>query len=187
MIQFSLIALGLLGLALIILSTIWGLRWIRAKTIVQFPLQKGQMTFDIAEPGDYALCFYEARTAKADGNFGFEIIYKPKNLIIETKEILLKPQFFKNSGVGVEFCYFHLEDVGEYTVRFQNSEDLILKNSMLRLVRFFQKSIPIHSVEVLIKESLPTWKKILTLVFLVFGINVMAWGIVAIFHPEMFA
>lgn len=186
MTQIILIALGFLGVALILISISWGYRWMRFQTILRFPLARGKANFTIKKAGFYSICFYEARYAKSSGNFRLDVIDAQTKLTIPSKEFLIKPQFFKDLGVGLEFLQLRFEKTGDYILELEHQEDLIVKTTMIPLARFFQKKAPTNQIEVMVKTSLPIWKRILTIIFLVFGINIIAWGIITLINPEIF-
>ena len=100
-------------------------------------------------------------------------------------ENIIKPRFTHNWKLGVEFSQFRIDKIGKYTIKIQNAENLIVKPSMIFSIRYFQKELSTDSIQILIKESISTTKKFLSIIFLILGLNMAIWGFILSFIPEI--
>ncbi len=184
--QIIFIILSLIGFTLTFFGVKWTYRSFKAKEIVGFPLIMKEQEFEISKPGLFALCIIGGGHVKNSGNFRVLIINTIDQKVIDLKENFMKPRFRKNWKIGVEILNFKVSNSGHFKVQIENAEDLIVKKSMLITERFFQSSLSIRNIEVMIKETIPVSKRLFGIIFLVVGVNMSAWGVMLGFNPELF-
>jgi len=179
------IAIGIIGLGMFLLGIKWMIISMSKKDIINFNINDTQKEFKIEKEGFFSICIIGG--GYVDGSNGFRIIIENTTTSkkIYPTEKTMKYRFRKNWKLGVEFSQFKVNEPGKYLIVIQNIQSLIIKPSMLRSKRFFQKKLSTEFIEVLIKESTSTSKKILSIVFLIVGGNMTLWGFVLTFMPEM--
>ncbi len=177
--QILYLIIGLIGLIMVFFGAKWLLR---SKTIVNLPIAEKTNNFTINRSGLYSVCILGSAYIKSSVGFNILISKSNSQENIKLKESFLKWRFFKNWNIGVEYLHFKIENIGDYHIEIQNPENLMVEKS----TSFFQLGKPIQSVEILIKESVSTAKKLFGVIFLVLGVNISFWGIMLAINPNPF-
>ncbi len=164
----------------------WTLKSFKTKEIICFPLNEKEKEFEIINIGLFTFSVLGGGYVNNSGNFLATIKSKDNQKRIDLKENYIKTRFRKNWKIGVEFLQFKISNTGFYKVEIKNPEDLIVKKSMLKIKQIFQSPLPVENIEILIKETIPTRKKLFGIIFLVLGVNLSTWGILLGISPDIF-
>jgi hypothetical protein len=148
----------------------YGAKWLlRYKTVFSFLVSTGGKQFAIKKRGTYSICIKKSHFGKAF-KYNFLITKGSGQNKLESKENFLKWSFRKKGKMFVEHTLFKVSEIGNYTIKAellkpnQDQNDLII-----------------------IKETVSITKKILGILFLVFGVNGSFWGIMLFINPTVFA
>lgn len=179
------IALGIIGLGMFLLGLKWTINSITKKEIVQFNINEGEKVFQISKKGTFSICIIGGGFVV--GSDGFRTIIEHLNTSkkIFPIENTIKYKFRKNRKLGVEYAQFRTDEIGEFMIKLQNVQHLIIKPSILGSKRSFQQKLPTDLILVLIKESISTSKKLFSIIFVVLGANMAIWGFILTFMPEL--
>lgn len=169
---------------------IFGVKWMlatfRLKDVVEFPLSKKEEEFEISKLGRYALCIVGGGYVKGLEGLTVKLVHLESGEKIEVEEVLLKPRFRKHWKISIECLHFMINKSGNFRIEIEPPERLRVNRSMLIFKRSFQAPEPIENLSILIKETNPVIQRILGIVFLVLGANLLVWGIILRINPGIF-
>ena len=142
----------------------YGAKWLlRTKIIFSFPITEGIKQFTIKNKGTHSICTrkgYFERSMK----YNIPILRNSGGDYIESKENFLKWRFRKKGIMYVEHSIFNANETGTYSIESEISK----RNDLI-----------------LIKETVPATKKLLGILFLVFGVNGSFWGLMLSINPNI--
>ncbi|ARN77568.1 hypothetical protein BST97_05950 [Nonlabens spongiae] len=172
------ILIGITGV-IILAYSIWILIKSRNNECVnQFTFNSEINEIQLHSTGLYSICILGASFVNDQGKFDAELKSDSGNLI-ELNKPIFKYRFRKKGILGLEYYQFEISKSGKYFLSFKNQNELVAKHSMLISKRIFQKRINPNSLKVLVKETISTRDRMISIVGLVIGINAVIWGILA--------
>ena len=146
-----------------------GAKWLlRSKTIIQFQIAESQKEFILKKPGLYSICSLGGGYFHKLDIYELEISKKRNQQIIELKDTFPKWRFRKNLKMFIEYKQFKILEIGNYLITIKNQD-------------YKTSNRPI-----LIKESVNVFKRILGILFLVFGVNGSFWSFYLALNPTPF-
>lgn len=101
--------------------------------------------------------------------YNFLISKDSSQYIIKSKENSTKWRFRKNGEMFIEHSIFNISETGNYNIKAELLKPNQEQNDLI-----------------IIKETVSITKKILGILFLVFGVNGSFWGIMLSINPNVF-
>jgi hypothetical protein len=181
--QILFIFIGIIGLLFIVFAIRIFIKIKSKKEIAIFELNNNPKVIEFNTKGLHSICFIGVGFISDKGFFNVELKNKKQIQLIKT---FPRYSFWHSGKIGIEIWKFKIDETGLYELVFKNVSDLVAKKPMLMSKRFFQSKIKPESIRVLIKETIPVKYRILSIVFLVIGINAFAWGIIIGINPNVF-
>lgn len=174
--QLTFIFVGIIGILLLIYSIRILIKSNKNKFIAELTVDYESKKIQLNSRGLYSLCFLGAGFIENKGNFNAELKSENGNLV-KLNKTFMNYRFRKNGKLGLEYWHFEIDKEGEYILTFENLNDLIAKHSMLISKRIFQKNINPENLKILLKKTISTKSRFLSIVSLVIGINALIWGV----------
>lgn len=174
--QLTFIFVGIIGILLLIYSIRILIKSSKSKFIAELTLDSESKKIQLNSRGFYSLCFLGAGFIENQGKFGAELKSENGNLV-KLNKTFPNYRFRQNGKLGLEYWHFEIDKAGKYILTFENLNDLISKDSMLISKRRFQKNINPENLKILLKETISTRSRFLSIVGFVIGINALIWGV----------
>ncbi len=175
--KFFFIIIFIIGLFLVRYAYNWFLEMKSKKVLFNFNLGEVNKIIDV-ENGIYSLSFLGDGFVMPTNTFKVLIEFLNGNERVEVSKNLLNYRFKKGNKKGIEYLRFEINKPGGYELKIINPDSLIMKKSMLKSKRLIQKKMNIEDIRVLIKEFTPVKKRVLSIIFLIFGVNCILWGLI---------
>ncbi len=170
------IIIGITGVVILVYS-IWILIKSRNNKLVsQFTLNSKINEIQLHSTGLYSICILGAGFVNDKGKFDVELKSDNGNLI-ELNKPIFKYRFRKKGILGLEYYQFKINKSGKYFLNFMNQNDLVAKHSMLISKRIFQGRINPNNLKVLVKETISTRDRLISIAGFIIGMNAVIWGI----------
>lgn len=155
------------------------IKFLKAKEIISFSLQKDEVPFHIPKKGRYSLCVL--------GGFTVSNLSVSISSIVTSKFVVLSESFFKykfNSGgrSGTTYLDFDIYEKGEYLLKVNNSASLSVKMSMLKSVAMLEDEVERDRIFILIKEYSSPLHFIYSLLLLIIGLGLFLLNIVYLLY-----
>lgn len=98
--------------------------------MIQLKLTEKNKQIHFSYKGKYIVFFEGVRYASNKGNFKIEIKSNKTNNLAKVKVPLLKSNdnFFKGR---IHYAYIKISEIGDYTINFENIQDLKLSNNII--------------------------------------------------------
>lgn len=158
--QIVYLTIGIICLVMIF----YGAKWLlRTKIIFSFPITEGIKQFTVKNKGTHSICVRKGYFEKSM-KYILPILRNFSGDYMESKENFLKWRFRKKGIMYVEHSFFNASEIGTYCI-----ESKISKQNEL----------------IMTKETVPATKKLLGILFFVFGINGSFWGIMLSINPNV--
>ena len=184
--QILFIVTGIIGLTMFFFGVKWFLKSFNSKEIIEFPFLDNHKEFEIKNTGLYTIQILGAAQITNSGQFTIRLINKDNQKNIALKDYFLKPRFRKNWKIGIEYLHFKITESGNYIIKLENQNSFVAKKSMLKINSPFQQNKPSNNLKIIIKEAITPSKKLLSILFLVLGVNISFWGILLTINPNAF-
>lgn len=180
---FSLTAL--IGLFLTFLGAKRLLQFHKRKVLMQCELRDGWSVFEIHEAKEYTLYICGGHYVSDDSRFGLSLQDAAGNRIRLTSRQLKQRSFYKRKQV-VELANFTILSPGTYTLEQRGSEYLKVKASNHPMLRIFMSPRSKHQLSMMIRERVSGLQYLVTILMLVFGLQIAGWGMVLAINPFVF-
>ena len=164
-----LITISFLSIFLIRLGWQYYKRYFNTKEIAYFGVKAEAKNFYIPKIGNYSVCIIGGGTI---ANFNITICSKINSKEVEVSSAIIKETVFKNGITGINYFNFYIENEGNYSIIVNHIENLIVKESMLKLVAITQKKVKKEQISIVIKEFSPFYYYALSLFLILFGIAI---------------
>lgn len=174
--QFLFVAIGIISIILLYYSIHFFIKARKCKTIIEIPVDSNTHNLEFKTSGLFSLCFIGTKNISSDGSFK-AMIYSS-----DFASITLKPTFpnwtFKEKGVyGVEYFKFNIKKTGYYTLDLKNHNGLKTSQFVLPLNGLLDHQTDNSHLKIRIKQTVPSWQRLFSILGLVLGINGLTWGI----------
>lgn len=181
--QIILISISLIGLLMVFFGLKFLIR-IRTKTITELEFSETPNEVIFNKIGTYSICFVGGGYANNIKNFIVNI-NKDEDEIYAIEK-LMKFRFDHKGRLATEFYQFEIKNEGKHIIKFNNIQDLEVKDSSLMSTRIFQTKKSTDNIGVLIKETSSSWNFIIGLLMLVLGVLISVWGLILTFNPQIY-
>lgn len=141
----------------------------------KYPISESN-SFEIKEKGLYSISILGGKKIVNLGKFKIEVYgYNTKEIIpIEENKLMFT---FKYKGKdALEYSSIEL-DIGKYDINIFNHSDLLIRHSKLRISNIIHQKES-HQFEILIRSTIHSRRKIISIIALVIGANMFLWSIV---------
>ena len=181
--QILYIFMALVGFTMLYFGIKWMYQFFTTRKVIEFPLTEKTAEF-LLDKGLYAFCMVGVRYARNIGDFKIWLASDRDRRALEKSSVGVN--FSHNGSPAVQYSTFTVEQFGMYTVVLENIDKLKAKGSRLFFTRMLQSDIEPERIRILIKETLPFERIFLGIIFLVLGVNILVWGIILSFNPDIF-
>lgn len=159
----------------------WTIQLFRYKALIVLSLPVNEQELIVKRAGRYALCLTGGSRVSNHGGFKAIIRNTSTEQEIKTINYFVMPSFYYRGKLAAEYLHFDLPE-GKYTIKLENPFDLRISKPPLPTA--FTKTS--RNPTFLIKTSMPVFKQIMAIVFLVSGVNMSFWGIYLTINPNPF-
>ena len=161
-----------IGILLILLGLYWLYKLtINNKPVLFFNFTDNEKSVYINNIGNYAVSTVKGRFITIQKGFKISIknSYINKSNVV-SKELKIRNKTYNKWHIGVEFLKFNISEQGQYTIKVENPNNLIVKEP-----RFFTKSrvldiIEPNDVELALEKYYPFYYRILAALIVITGI-----------------
>jgi hypothetical protein len=185
MITTAFFALGsLLSIWMVVQSIIWLSKAARCKTILDVPLLAGIKRLDITESGLYAVKILGASRLAVSPNVTVKGVGPTVNVIKQWRPLIP----FRGKSPGrrtVELLCFTIDRPGEYSLVVGQVSSVRAHASQLRLLGAVDSVDP-EKLDLRIAQTIPSWKRLFSIIFLAIGLNGIGWCTLFLLWPDAF-
>jgi hypothetical protein len=111
-------------------------------------LDNGKTVMDFV-PVRYDIYIFGGRYVEMSPSFKIKITNKASNESVPTYEYGLKQRI----SDGIRYFYCDIPNAGEYDISFKYYDDIVVKKSMLRIVRLFQSKLDVGQIRIGIERK----------------------------------
>jgi len=172
-------ALLLLGAIMLFFALKWSIQSARFRKIAQFPLDEAEHLITMPCAGTHSISFIGAGYVNPSNGFSITVAQQGSNIAADLYTYPLKYRHTISGSMSVEYAYF-TTGPGTYILRCRNAALLQPKPSMLFSRRMFQRPLQPASLMLAVKQSLTYKQKLLSIVFLVIGLQAIVGGVAGI-------
>lgn len=182
--QLLYIALFVLGLTMTALGILWLVQTFSGKDIIEFPLAEKKKEFGLPGNGRYGVFIVGTKYLRKTGDFSARLRELSTSASVELTECTIKFKMSTPKRRMVEYFQFIAPHPGIYRIEFENIDQISTGMILMKSADRFG-AITGTQLGILIKKTLPVSKKILSILLLTIGINLIVWGIILAFMPEV--
>lgn len=183
--QIIFIFIGIISFPLLIYSIKLVINQLKLKEIIVFDLTEKTKDFQITKNGIHSICMLGISSDFKISGLEASII-TPNGKQINLTENLIRYSSLRKRVKIVEQWKFETNQKGKYTLSITNLDDYISRNPILTSGKLFSnRKIETKSLKILVKQSVSTKHRLISIIGLVLGINGSFWGIMLGINPNL--
>lgn len=174
--QITFILIGIISLLVLIYSIKLFIKQFKLKEIAIFDLIEKNKNFELVESGIHSICIIGLSSDFTVSDLKASII-KPNGKEINLTENKIRYSYLRKRIKTFEQWSFKSNHSGTHKLVLKNLEKFLSINSFLKSKKPFSNRIT-KTLKVLVKQSVSTKHRLVSIVGLILGINGLFWGII---------
>jgi hypothetical protein len=183
--RFLLLPGAAVSVGLVILGIIWLVQVFRRRTVGAGPLVPGLVPLSPLEAKSYSVFIHGGGSAKRPPGIPLSIRSAVGGGDPALRYPLMSFRTRKGGRMVFEYARFDAPVAGDYHLSIGALDQVVVYPTQLTLTRFLQRPAPLERLRFSVEESISVPKFVLSILFLVLGLNAAVWCILLFFRPDL--
>lgn len=184
--QLTFIFIGIISLLVLIYSVRLFIRQLKLKEIVVFDLIERTKSFEIVESGIHSICIFGLSSDFTVSELKVSLS-TPNGKEINLTKNKIRYSYLRKGIRTFEQWSFKAHHSGTHKLNLKNLEEFLSKNPFLTSQKpFSNRKTETKSLKILVKQSVSTKHRLISIIGLVLGVNGLFWGIIMGINPNIF-
>jgi hypothetical protein len=183
--RFLLLPGAFVSVGLVVLGIVWLVRVFRRKTVGTGPLVPGLVPLSPLEAKSYSVFIHGGGSAKEPPGIPLSVRSAMGGADLALRSPLMSFRTRKGGLRVFEYARFDAQLAGDYDLSIGALENVVVYPTQLTLTRFLQRPVPLERLRFSVEESIAVSRFVLSILFLVIGVNAAVWCILLFFSPDL--